>query len=104
MDLALTFLSLMSTLLPVRTMGIFSHTDQVPVPVGHVLVSHTGGHIEHHDGTLSLDIVAIPEPAKLLLACCVPDVESDGSSVGVEHKGVNLDSEGGDVLLLELSS
>ena len=40
--------------------------------------------------TTNLDIVAIPEPAKLLLTGGIPDIESDGSSVGVEHKGVNL--------------
>ena len=86
---------------------VLTDPDQVPVPVGNVLVCHTRGHIEHHDGALSLkgyfvrrslklnfttdlDIVTIPETAKLLLTCSVPDVESDGASVGVEHKGVNL--------------
>ncbi len=73
-------------------------------------------------GHTNLDIVTIPEPAKLLLTGCIPDIESDRSSVGVEHKRMNLhksarlkssilkktgtylDSEGRDVLLLELSS
>ena len=40
--------------------------------------------------TFYLDIVAVPEPAKLLLTRGVPDVEPDGSSVSVEDQGVDL--------------
>lgn len=49
-------------------------------------------------------LVAISETSEFLLTSSVPDVESDGTVVGVEHHGVDLYSEGGDVLLLELSS
>ena len=33
---------------------VLAHSDQVSVPVGHVLVGDTGGHVEHDDGTLTL--------------------------------------------------
>lgn len=33
--------------------NVLTHTDQVTVPVGDVLVGHSGGHVEHDDGTLS---------------------------------------------------
>ena len=33
---------------------VLADSDQVSVPIGHVLVGHTGGHIEHDDGTLTL--------------------------------------------------
>merc|ERR1719384_566233 len=83
---------------------VLTDPDKIPVPVGHVLVSHTGGHIKHDDGTLSLNVVTVPESSKLLLAGSVPDVETDSSSVCVEHQGVDLDSESGHVLLLKLTS
>merc|ERR1719333_1931301 len=83
---------------------VLTDPDQIPVPVGYVLVSHTGGHIKHDDGTLSLNVVTIPESSKILLAGSVPDVETDSSSVCVEHQGVDLNSESGHVLLLKLTS
>ena len=33
---------------------VLADTDQIPVPVGDVLVGHTGRHVKHDDGTLSL--------------------------------------------------
>ena len=35
---------------------VLTDPDQVPVPVGDVLVCHTGRHIKHDDGTLSLGL------------------------------------------------
>ena len=49
-------------------------------------------------------LVAISETGKLLLTGSVPDHESDFSSGGVELHGVDLYSEGGDVLFLEFTS
>lgn len=42
-----------------------------------------------------MDVVAVPQPAELLLAGRVPHVELDGPPVGVEHEGVDLDPQGG---------
>ena len=56
------------------------------------------------DWPLTLNVVAVPKTAELLLASSVPDVESEGATVGVEDEGVNLDSQCGDVFLLELTS
>ena len=33
---------------------VLADADEVPVPVGHVLVRHPGCHVEHHDGALTL--------------------------------------------------
>lgn len=41
--------------------------DQVTMPVRHVLVCDAGGHIEHDDSALPLDVVAIAKPTELLL-------------------------------------
>ena len=33
--------------------NVLADSDQIPVPVGNVLVSHSGGHVEHDDGALT---------------------------------------------------
>lgn len=76
---------------------------QITVPVGHVLVGNTRSHVEHDDTALTLDVVSITQTTKLLLSRSVPDVEADGAEVGVELKRVYLNTECGNVLLLELS-
>ena len=83
---------------------VLADTLEVTVPVGDVLVGDTRGHVEHDDTALALNVVTIAETTELLLSCSVPDVEADGTEVGVELERVHLDTEGGDVLLLELSS
>jgi hypothetical protein len=65
------------------------------VPVGNVLVGNSGSNIEHDDTTLALDVVTVTETTELLLSGSVPDVEADGTEVGVELKRVDLDTEGG---------
>lgn len=54
-----------------------SHT----VPVGDVLVGDTGGHVEHDDTALAVDVVPITETTELLLASSVPHVELDLTEV-----------------------
>lgn len=96
MVLALTFRSFTSTLLPQRTIGMFSQTRTrspiqrvslgrprrgqaviLTVPVGNVLVGDTGGNIEHDDTALAVDVVTITETTELLLSSGVPHVELD---------------------------
>jgi hypothetical protein len=93
------------------------------MPVGDVLVRDTGGHVEHDDTALAVDVVAITQTTELLLTSGIPDIELDlsqvllgrqyccrslnagyGGAYGGEAKRVNLDSESGDVLLLKLAS
>jgi hypothetical protein len=83
---------------------VLADTDEVTVPVGNVLVGDTGGNIEHDDTTLSVNVVTVTETTELLLASGIPDIELDRTVVGVEKKRVNLDTESGDVLLLEFTS
>lgn len=54
------------------------------MPIRDILVRDSGRHVEHDDPALSLDVVPVSEPAKLLLACGVPHVEADSAKVGVE--------------------
>lgn len=48
-------------------------------------------------------LVTISETSELLLAGGIPDVESNGTVVGVEDHGVDFDSESSNVLLFEFS-
>mmetsp|Transcript_313 Transcript_313/g.1224 ORF Transcript_313/g.1224 Transcript_313/m.1224 type:complete len:236 (+) Transcript_313:948-1655(+) len=82
---------------------VLAHAGDITVPRGHVLVGGAGGHVEHDDGALAVDVVAIAEAAELLLARGVPAVEADGTAVGVKLEGVNRHADGGKVLLLELA-
>ena len=59
--------------LPTQRMGQRAYTAdqpaQISVPRGHVLVGEAGCDIKHDDGTLPMDVVAIPQASKLLLPC-----------------------------------
>ena len=61
--------------------NVLTDTFEVTMPVGDVLVGDTGGHVEHDDTALALDIVTITEATKLLLTGSVPHVETDGTKV-----------------------
>lgn len=74
---------------------VLANTLEVTVPVGDVLVGDTGGHVEHDDTALALDVVTIAETTELLLTGSVPDVEADGAEVGGESERVNLNTESG---------
>ena len=51
------------------------------MPVGDVLVSDTGGDVEHDDAALALNIVTVTETTELLLTSSIPTVETDGAVV-----------------------
>ncbi len=59
--------------------------------------------ISFHSGCVFDLLVSVTETSELLLAGGVPHVEADGTVVSVEDHGVDFDTEGGDVLLLELT-
>ena len=74
---------------------VVAHSHQISVPVRHILVRHSCSHVKHDNGTLPLDVVAVPESSKLLLTSCVPHIEPDGPTVCVEDKRVNLHTQSG---------
>jgi len=68
---------------PAKNNGnLFTNTLQIAVPIWYVFVGNSRCHVEHDDTTLALNVVSITESSKLLLAGCVPDVETDGTEVG----------------------
>lgn len=84
--------------------NVLANSDEITVPVGDVLVGNAGGDIEHDDTALAVDVITITETAKLLLTGGIPDIELNLTEVGGEAKRVNLDTEGGHVLLLKFTS
>merc|ERR1719333_1520138 len=84
--------------------NVLTDSDKVSVPVGDILVGDPGGDVEHDDGALALDVVAVSQASKLLLSRSIPSIEPDSASVGVKHKWMNLYSKCGDILLLKFSS
>ena len=82
---------------------IFTNTRQVTMPIGYIFVSDTGCHVKHDDGALALDVVSVTEAAEFFLAGGIPDVEFDGSAVGVEDEGVDFYAEGCNVFLFEFA-
>ena len=63
---------------------VLTNPLQISVPVGNVLVGDSGSNIKHDDTTLSLDVVSISETTEFLLSSGIPNVEADGTEVGVE--------------------
>lgn len=81
--------------------NVFAHAIKIAMPIGYVLVRDPRGHVEHDDAALTLDVITITEPTKLLLAGCVPNVEDDVAEIGREGQRVDFNTESGDVFLLE---
>lgn len=51
------------------------------MPVGDVLISDSGGNIEHDDSALAIDVVSITKSSELLLSCSIPDIELNVTQV-----------------------
>lgn len=79
--------------------NVLANPLQITVPVGNVLVCDSRCNVKHDDTTLTLDVVSITQSTKLLLSSSVPDVEADGTEVGVESQRVDLDTESSCVLV-----
>ena len=118
-DFALTFLSLMSTLFPVRTIGMFSHTlvkslcqlGTFLYVTREVTSNITMAHcpdvllmIEVLENMSTLDVVSVSETTEFLLASCIPDIKSKWPSVCVKDERMHLYSQRGDVFLFKLTS
>ena len=79
-------------------------TGQVLIPLWNVGVGDTGAHIEHDDTAVTSNIIAVTESSELLLTGSIPNVENYLTMRGIERHGMNFDTEGGNIALLEFSS
>jgi len=83
--------------------NIFADSHQIPMPVGHVLVRDTRSYVEHDDSTLTLNVVAIAQTPKFLLACCIPNIEANRAIVGVEAQRMYLNAQSGNIFLFKFT-
>lgn len=65
------------------------------MPVGYVFVGNPGGHVEHNDTALALDVITISQPTEFFLPGCVPNVEADVTKVGMKVEWVDLNTKSG---------
>ena len=72
----------------------FTNPGQVFVPFGNILVGDSGTDIEHDDTTLPANIVSLSESTEFLLTRGVPNIETDGTMIGVEDNGIDIDTSG----------
>jgi hypothetical protein len=83
---------------------ILTDSDEILVPLWNILISDSGADIEHDNTAVSVDIVSISESSQFLLTSGIPNVEKDLTFGSEERHWMYLDSKGGDVFLLELTS
>lgn len=90
------------------------------MPVWHILVCNTRGHIKHDDTAMSVDIITISKSTKLLLAGCIPYIKLNAAVVLIpyeyllkrrqllkthssESERTNIHSKSCDIFLLEFA-
>ena len=69
------------------------------MPVRYILLSNSWCYIKCYNGTLNLYIIAISQSTKFLLISCIPCIEHNRSSVDMEHMRMDLNTQGGYILL-----
>lgn len=82
---------------------ILTDARKVAMPVWDIFVGNTRRNVKHDNGTLTLNIIPVTQSPKFFLPSSIPDVELNGTPIGVEYEGVNLNAKGGNVLLLEFT-
>lgn len=90
------------------------------MPVWHILVCNTRGHIKHDDTAMSVDVITISKSTKLLLAGCIPYIKLNATVVLIpyeyllkrrrllkthssESERTNIHSKSCDIFLLEFA-
>jgi len=77
--------------------NILTNTDEITMPVGNVLVGNSRSDVEHDDTALTVNVVSISQPTKLLLTSGIPNIELEFTKVGKKAKRVNLDTKSSDI-------
>merc|ERR1719223_1784889 len=83
--------------------NILANSCQISVPIWNTLVRDTGSHIKHNNGALTLNIVSVTKPTKLLLPSCVPYNKLDRPAIRVKLKWIYHYALGCDISLLKFS-
>lgn len=83
---------------------VLAYSYKILVPLWNILVSDSWAYIKHDDTTVSTDVVTISQSTEFLLSCCIPDIEEDLALWCIEAHWMHLNTESGDVFLLEFTS
>ena len=75
--------------------NVFANSNQIAMPVRNVLVCHARCDVEHDDGTLSLNIIAISQTTELFLASSVPYIKCNWAEICGECQWMDFDTESG---------
>ena len=83
------------------------------MPVWYILIGNSRSHIEHNDGTVSINakrkvdmsddvahktiglLIAITKTTKFFLSSRIPGIEADRAKIGVEKQGMDFNSQSG---------
>lgn len=84
--------------------NVLANTSQIFVPLWYIGVSNAGANIEHDNTAVSTDVVTITKTSEFLLTSGIPNVEFDLAVVCEECHGVDLNTEGRNILFLKLTS
>ncbi len=63
---------------------VVADSGQILVPLWNVLVSDSGGDVEHENGSVGSNVVPFSEASELFLASSIPERELDRAVVCVE--------------------
>ena len=83
---------------------IFTNSGQITVPVGNILVGNTRSDIEHDNGALALNVVSVTESSEFFLSGGIPNIEFNGTTVGVESQRMHFYPQSCNIFLFEFSS
>ena len=74
--------------------NIITHTSQITMPIGDVLVGDAGSNIKHDDAALALNIVAITESTKFLLSGSIPQLQLHSEALAeLDETSVEVDAD-----------
>lgn len=75
--------------------NVLADTLKIAVPIGDVLVSDSGGDIEHDNAALALDVISITKTTELFLSSGIPDIEADRAEICGKREWVDFDTKSG---------
>jgi len=84
--------------------NVLANANEITMPVGNVLVGNSRSDVEHDNTALTIDVVPISQPTKLLLTSGIPNIELEFTEVGEKAKRVDLDTKSGDIFFFFFSN
>ena len=84
--------------------NVVADSGEILVPFGDIFVGDSGGDVEHENGGIGSNVVALSEPSEFFLSSGIPKRKLDGAVIGVESDGADFNTLSGNVFFFELTS